>query len=70
VAGDGDTQLVLGGDVIRFAEEAERIEAAAEPKDLLIVDSHSHSSELVTVAEDVVVDQTRKAILRFLSENA
>jgi hypothetical protein len=45
-------------------------EAAAEPKDLLIVDSHSHSSELVTVAEDGVVDQTRKAILRFLSENA
>jgi hypothetical protein len=71
VAGNGDTQLVLGGEVIRFAEEAERMfEAAAEPKDLLIVDSHSHSSELVTVAEDGVVDQTRKAILRFLSENA
>jgi dienelactone hydrolase len=67
VAGDDDTQLVLGGEVIRFAEEAERMfEAAAEPKDLLIVDSHSHSSELVTVAEDGVVDQTRKAILRFL----
>jgi pimeloyl-ACP methyl ester carboxylesterase len=71
VAGNGDTQLVLGGEVIRFAEEAERMfEAAAEPKDLLIVDSHSHSSELVTVAEDGVVAQTRKAILRFLSENA
>ncbi len=71
VAGDDDTQLVLGGEVIRFADEAKRMfEAAAEPKDLLIVDSHSHSSELVTVAEDGVVDQTRKAILRFLSENA
>jgi alpha/beta superfamily hydrolase len=70
VAGDDDTQLVLGGELIRFAEEAERMfEAAAEPKDLLIVDSHSHSSELVTVAEDGIVDQTRKAILRFLSEN-
>jgi pimeloyl-ACP methyl ester carboxylesterase len=70
VAGD-DVQLVLGGEAIRFAEEAERMfEAAAEPKDLLIVDSPFHSSELVTVAEDGVVDKTRKAILRFLSENA
>ena len=66
-----DTQSVQGGEVIQFAEEAERMfEAAAEPKDLLIVDSHFHSSDLVTVAEDGVVDQTRKAILRFLSENA
>lgn len=71
VAGDDNTQQVLGGEFIRFAEEAERMfEAAAEPKDLLIVDSPFHSSELVTVAEDGVVDQTRKAILRFLSENA
>lgn len=71
VAGDDNTQQVLGGEFIQFAEEAERMfEAAAEPKDLLIVDSPFHSSELVTVAEDGVVDQTRKAILRFLSENA
>lgn len=71
VAGDRDTQLVLGGEVIRFAEEAERMfEAAAEPKELLIVDSISHSSALVTVADDRVIDQTRQAILRFFSENA
>jgi alpha/beta superfamily hydrolase len=72
VAGDGDEQLVLGGKVIQFAEEAERMfEAAAEPKDLLILESRSHSSGLVTVAlEDGVIDQTRNAILRFMKENA
>jgi hypothetical protein len=67
-----DTQSVQGGEFIRFAEEAERMfEAAAEPKDLLIVDSGSHSSGLVTMTlEEGVVNQTRKAILRFMSENA
>lgn len=62
VAGSGDAQLA-GGDVIKFADEATSMyEAAAEPKDLLIVDSSAHSSELVTVAEDSVVEETREAV--------
>lgn len=71
VAGSGDDQLVAGGEVVKFADEATSMhEAAAEPKDLLIVDSIYHSSQLVTVAEDSVVKETREAVLDFLASNA
>jgi pimeloyl-ACP methyl ester carboxylesterase len=67
VAGSGDAQV----GVVKFADEAMSMyEAAAEPKDLLIVDSSAHSSELVTVAEDSVVEETREAVLDFLASNA
>jgi pimeloyl-ACP methyl ester carboxylesterase len=67
VAGSGDEQLG-GGEVINFADEATSMyEAAAEPKDLLVVDSSAHSHELVTVAEDSVVEETREAILTVMA---
>jgi hypothetical protein len=44
--------------------------AANEPKELLLVESLFHSSDLVTTApEPGVVKQTREAIFRFLSDN-
>jgi pimeloyl-ACP methyl ester carboxylesterase len=70
VAGSGDSQSA-GGEVVKFADEATSMhEVAAEPKDLFIVDSVYHSSELVTVAEDSVVQETREAVLDFLASNA
>jgi pimeloyl-ACP methyl ester carboxylesterase len=69
VAGSGDAQLA-GGEIVKFADEATTMyEAAAEPKDLLIVDSDAHSHELVTVAEEDVVEETRGAVLNFFASS-
>jgi hypothetical protein len=45
-------------------------DAAEEPKELALVDSSFHSSELVTTAPADIVRQTRGAVFRFLSENS
>jgi pimeloyl-ACP methyl ester carboxylesterase len=77
VAGKNDVQLPgsaplqPGVKSVRFAADARRMfDAAREPKELLLVDSSHHSSELVTVAEADIVRQTRSAVFRFLSENS
>jgi hypothetical protein len=44
--------------------------AAEEPKELVLVDSSFHSSELVTYAPAAIVRETRAAVFRFLSENS
>jgi hypothetical protein len=43
---------------------------AEEPKELALVDSSYHSSELVTYAPADIVRQTRGAVFRFLRENS
>jgi pimeloyl-ACP methyl ester carboxylesterase len=71
IAGDGDSQGTAVG-VIRFADEAQSMaDAAAGEVAVLIADSASHSSGLVTTArEPGVVVETREAILQFLAEHA
>jgi hypothetical protein len=56
---------------VRFAEEARSMfEASREPRQLEIVDSGNHSSQLVTTAGDEVVDYTRALIVAFIEEHA
>ena len=76
VAGTRDVQLPGGAPLqpgvksVRFAADARRMFAAArEPKELALIDSPSHSSELVTTAWPAEVRQARRAVFRFLSEN-
>jgi pimeloyl-ACP methyl ester carboxylesterase len=67
----GSAPLKPGIDQVVFADDAQRMfDAAGEPKDLLLVDSRFHSSELVTLAEDEVVEETRGAISEFLIGSA
>ncbi len=77
IAGKNDVQLP--GDVafrpgiksVRFAEDARRMFAAAEqPKQLALVNSSFHSSQLVTIAPDDVVRETRALIVNFLKANS
>jgi pimeloyl-ACP methyl ester carboxylesterase len=77
VAGTKDVQLPgtaplrPGVTSVRFAADARRMfDAAEEPKELALVDSSFHSSELVTSAPADIVKQTRGAVFRFLSENS
>jgi pimeloyl-ACP methyl ester carboxylesterase len=77
IAGKDDVQLPgsaplrPGIESVRFAEDARRMFAAAEqPKQLALVDSSFHSSELVTTAPDQIVNETRALILRFLEANS
>ena len=68
IAGKDDVQFAEGE--VRFAEDARRMfDAAAEPKELALVDSSFHSSELVTAAPDHIVKETRAHIFRFLEAN-
>jgi pimeloyl-ACP methyl ester carboxylesterase len=77
IAGKSDVQLPgtaplrPGIESVRFAEDARRMFAAAEqPKQLGLVDSRFHSSELVTIAlPDQIVKETRGQIFRFLEAN-
>lgn len=56
---------------VSFAEDARAMfEAAEEPKQLAIVDSASHSSDLLTYAPPDVVKETRNLIFEFLREHA
>jgi pimeloyl-ACP methyl ester carboxylesterase len=77
VAGTKDVQLPgtaplrPGVKSVRFAADARRMFAPAEePKELALVDSSYHSSELVTYAPADIVRQTRGAVFRFLRENS
>jgi pimeloyl-ACP methyl ester carboxylesterase len=77
VAGTKDVQLAgtaplrPGVMSVRFAADARRMFAAAkEPKELALVGSSFHSSELVTTAPAGIVRQTRGAVFRFLRENS
>lgn len=77
VAGTKDVQLPgtaplrPGVTSVRFAADARRMfEAAEEPKELVLVDSSFHSSELVTTAPGGVVRRTRAAVFRFLRTNS
>jgi pimeloyl-ACP methyl ester carboxylesterase len=78
VAGTKDVQLPgtaplrAGVSSVAFAADARRMfDAAEEPKELVLVDSPYHSSELVTTAIPAdIVRQTRGAVFRFLSENS
>jgi pimeloyl-ACP methyl ester carboxylesterase len=77
VAGTKDVQLPgtaplrPGVKSVRFAADARRMfDAAEEPKELALVDSTFHSSELVTTAPAGIVRQTRGALFRFLSKNS
>ena len=45
-------------------------DAAEEPKELVLVDSSFHSSDLLTFAPADIRKQTRDAVFRFLSENS
>jgi pimeloyl-ACP methyl ester carboxylesterase len=70
----GSAPLQPGVKSVRFAADARRMFAAAkEPKELVLVDSFLHSSELVgfALSGDVkAITQTRRAVFRFLSENS
>jgi pimeloyl-ACP methyl ester carboxylesterase len=74
IAGKDDVQrdlLKAGIESVRFAEDARRMFAAAEqPKQLALVDSSFHSSDLVTNAPGSVVKETSAQIFRFLKANS
>ncbi len=77
IAGKDDVQLPgsaplrPGIESVRFGEDARRMFAAAEgPKELALVDSSLHSSELVTTAPDDIVKKTSALIFRFLEANS
>jgi pimeloyl-ACP methyl ester carboxylesterase len=77
----GSAPLRPGVKSVRFAADARRMfDAAEEPKELALVDSSFHSSELVATApadyrlalpgEAKAIKQTKAAVFRFLSENS
>jgi pimeloyl-ACP methyl ester carboxylesterase len=67
----GTAPLRPGVKSVRFAADARRMfDAAEEPKELVLVDSSFHSSDLVTTAPAGIVRETRAAVFRFLSENS
>jgi dienelactone hydrolase len=56
---------------VRFAEDARAMfEASLEPRQLEIVDSGKHSSELVISASPDVVEHTHQLIVAFIEEHA
>ncbi len=77
IAGANDIQTPAfapmrpGVERVRFADDAQAMfEASAEPRQLEIVDSGRHSSDLVTIAEPDVVEHTRALIVAFIEEHA
>jgi len=83
IAGADDVQLPgmaplrPGVESVRFAEDARAMfEASSEPRQLEIIDSDAHSSELVVRApgdahgDDDVVEHTRLLIVAFIEEHA
>jgi pimeloyl-ACP methyl ester carboxylesterase len=67
----GTAPLQPGVESVRFAEDASAMfEASPEPKQLEIVDSGSHSSELLVGADPAVVEHTRALIVAFIEEHA
>jgi len=73
MAGSEDVQLRGGApgmqvDAVRFAADARRMHAwSREPKQLAILDSVQHSSDLVTTDEDDKVRRAKALIDRFIS---
>ena len=77
VAGTKDLQLPGSAPLrpevtsVRFAADARRMfDAVEEPKELVLVDSSFHSSDLLTYAPADIRRQTRDVVFRFLSENS
>jgi pimeloyl-ACP methyl ester carboxylesterase len=67
----GTAPLRPGVTSVRFAADARRMfDAAEEPKELALVDSSFHSSDLLTYAPADIRRQTRDVVFRFLSENS
>ncbi len=69
----GQAPLRSGVEFVRFADDARAMfEASAEPKQLEIVDSRMHSSELVvnTRFDPEVVEHTRELIVAFIEKHA
>ena len=60
-----------GVERVFFADDAQSMfDAAPEPKQIEIVESGRHSSELVTVADRQTVEQTRQIIVTFIEEHS
>jgi predicted alpha/beta-hydrolase family hydrolase len=77
IAGADDVQLPgsapmqPGVESVRFADDARAMfEASPEPRQLEIVDSDRHSSELVISADPDVIEHTRELIATFVEEHA
>ena len=85
IAGADDVQLPgysllqPGVESVRFAEDARAMfEASSDPRQLEVVDSHVHTSELVgahpyesvNVARSDVIEHTRALIVAFIEEHA
>jgi pimeloyl-ACP methyl ester carboxylesterase len=77
IAGADDVQLPreapmkAGIDSVRFADDAQSMfDAAPEPKQIELVDSALHSSELVTIADPKIVQRARQIIVAFIEEHA
>lgn len=67
----GQAPLKPGVESVRFAEDARAMfEASPEPRQLEIVDSDRHSSELLISAEPDVIEHTRELIVAFIEEHA
>jgi alpha-beta hydrolase superfamily lysophospholipase len=67
----GQAPLKPGVESVRFAEDARvMFEASPEPRQLEIVDSDRHSSDLVIGADPDVVEHTRQLIVEFIEEYA
>ena len=77
IAGADDVQTPAfapfrpGVERVVFADDAQSMfDAASEPKQVEIVDSGRHSSDLVTIADPRIVEQTRQLIVVFIEEHA
>jgi pimeloyl-ACP methyl ester carboxylesterase len=67
----GQAPLKPGVESVRFAEDARAMfEASPEPRQLEIVDSARHSSDLLIGADPEVVEHTRELIVAFIEEHA
>ncbi len=56
---------------VRFADDARAMfDVAREPKQLELIESGAHSSELVTSAGEAAVRQTRDLIIEFIETHA
>jgi hypothetical protein len=66
-----EAPLRPGVESVRFADDARAMfKASPEPRQLEIVDSGLHSSELVIDVGDDVAGTTRKLIVTFIQEHA
>jgi pimeloyl-ACP methyl ester carboxylesterase len=67
----GEAPIKPGIESVRFADDAQAMfDAAPEPRQIELVDSGHHSSELVTIADRQIVEQTRQIIVAFMEEHA